>query len=209
VQALLHDAGPRFRGASVRLSRGIPVHAGIPRPSKGTIAVTEADAGRPPLAAFVAWIGDAIRTTEMPGMQDGMQQHSSSPLSPGDPGSSRPSADVLQRVVAAMAALFCAAAVGLGAYAAHATGGLDQSRLQTASLYLFLHGLALLVLAPRRGAAVRLACVGLMLGVLVFSGSLTGAALAGWSTGFAPWGGTLLIASWLLLAGASMAGKHR
>ena len=37
-------------------------------------------------------------------------------------------------------------------------------------------------------------------GMLLFSGSLAGAALVGWPTALAPLGGSLMILGWLLLA---------
>lgn len=45
-----------------------------------------------------------------------------------------------------------------------------------------------------------LALAGLLLGTLLFAGSLAGGALLGWPTRLAPLGGTVLMASWLLLA---------
>ena len=43
-----------------------------------------------------------------------------------------------------------------------------------------------------------------LLGVLLFSGSLAGGVLAGWSTRLAPAGGMSLIGGWLLLAIAAL-----
>ena len=64
------------------------------------------------------------------------------------------------RLFGFVGALFCAIAVALGAYAAHAADGGDSARMQTASLYLFLHGVALLALQPRlRGRGRLLATV--------------------------------------------------
>ena len=50
----------------------------------------------------------------------------------------------------------------------------------------------------RTGRWLALAVV--LLGTLLFSGSLAGSALLGWPTRLAPLGGTVLMASWLLLA---------
>ena len=58
-------------------------------------------------------------------------------------------AGLLNRLLGALGGVACATAVGLGAYASHAASGQAQSWLQTSALYLFLHGLALLVLSPR------------------------------------------------------------
>lgn len=114
-----------------------------------------------------------------------------------------------------------AIAVALSAYASHAAQGAAQSRLQTAAIMAFGHGLALVVLAPARlrttraalaspthgGPAIaanrtlsRLALCAMYLGVLLFSGSLVGNVLAQWPTMLAPLGGMLLIAGWLALA---------
>ena len=50
------------------------------------------------------------------------------------------------------------------------------------------------------GRLRRLAMAGLLLGTLLFAGSVAGGALLGWPTRLAPFGGSLLMASWLLLA---------
>lgn len=114
------------------------------------------------------------------------------------------------RAIGAIAALFCAASVALGAYAAHAVDGDDRARLQTAVLYLFLHGIALIALQPRTDGIARPALASvLVLGVLLFAGSLVGAVLAGWSTRLAPVGGAMLIIGWIGWAVALAAGPSR
>ena len=91
-----------------------------------------------------------------------------------------------------------------------------QSRLQTAAIMAFGHGLALAMLAParlsparlaaaklstdRRLTLCRLALCALYLGVLLFSGSIVFNVLAQWPTTLAPLGGMLLIGGWLALA---------
>jgi uncharacterized membrane protein YgdD (TMEM256/DUF423 family) len=111
------------------------------------------------------------------------------------------SGELLQRLLGASGGCACALAVGLGAYASHAAAGQAQSWLQTASLYLFLHGLALLLLAPAaRRAFMRAALVLMALGLVLFAGSLTAAAVLDWPTRLAPIGGGSLILAWLLLA---------
>lgn len=103
------------------------------------------------------------------------------------------------RMLAFNGALLAAASVALAAYASHGAEGLAQSRLQTAALFAFGHGVALAALAP---AAVdrlaRIALLALYAGVLLFSGSLVFNVFAHWPTTFAPAGGLLLIAGWLL-----------
>lgn len=103
--------------------------------------------------------------------------------------------------LAAAGALSAAAAVALAAYAAHGVDGEAQLRLQTAAIQAFGHGLALALLAPtvvRRLGRAALSV--LLLGMLLFCGSLAGNVLLGWPTVAAPFGGMLLIVGWLLLA---------
>jgi uncharacterized membrane protein YgdD (TMEM256/DUF423 family) len=104
------------------------------------------------------------------------------------------------RRLAAIGAWLCAAAVALSAYAAHAATGLAQSRLQTAAMFAFGHGLALAALAPRAATrGVRAGLRVLLAGVLMFSGSLVAEVLFGLRPRLAPFGGTLLILAWLWL----------
>jgi len=108
---------------------------------------------------------------------------------------------------ACLGALLAGASIALAAYAAHGVAdALAQSRLQTAALYAFGHGAVLAVLgsplAERRLGTSALWI--LLLGTLLFSGSLAGAVLAGWSTTLAPVGGSLLMFGWLLLAVQSL-----
>lgn len=103
--------------------------------------------------------------------------------------------------LAANGALCAAAAVALSAYAAHAAQGADQTRLQTAAFFAFGHGVALAALAPAASRTLgRFGLAALLLGTLLFSGSLTFNALAQWPTTLAPFGGMLLIAGWVLYA---------
>ena len=105
----------------------------------------------------------------------------------------------LTRLGAAAGALALAVATGLSAYAAHGVSGDDQVRAYTAAAMLAVHGLGLLAL-PRVASgwlwsAVR---IGLLLGLLLFVGSLLTAVFFGWRAWLAPAGGSLLILSWLL-----------
>lgn len=112
------------------------------------------------------------------------------------------------RWLAALGALFAALSVALAAYAAHAASADAQSRLQLAAVFAFGHGVALAALAPRVQRRVgRIALCMLAVGVLLFSGSLVGHALATLPTTFAPIGGMLMIAGWLLHAIAAMQDK--
>jgi len=112
----------------------------------------------------------------------------------------------------AIAAIFLALAVGLGAFGAHGLKArLDANHLdiyKTAVLYHFLHALGLLMVSvlPKTGTisaeAANSVCWLLAAGTLIFSGSLyvlavTGIGLLGAIT---PFGGLAFIAGWLLLA---------
>jgi uncharacterized membrane protein YgdD (TMEM256/DUF423 family) len=69
-----------------------------------------------------------------------------------------------------------------------------------ACLYAFGHGALLRVLAARAGSRVEQAGRWLLLlGVVLFSGSLVGNVLWAWPTAAAPAGGVALIVGWLLL----------
>jgi uncharacterized membrane protein YgdD (TMEM256/DUF423 family) len=107
----------------------------------------------------------------------------------------------LRQGLAACGALACALAVGLAAYASHGVEGDARARLSLAAAFAFAHGLALATLAPRceRRLGIAAACM-LFAGMLLFAGSLAGAALWQWPTTFAPFGGTLLIAGWCAMA---------
>ncbi len=103
--------------------------------------------------------------------------------------------------LAAAGAVLAAAAVALAAYASHGVHGVDQSRLQTAAVFAFGNGLALAALAPSTTRVLgQLALLALLLGLLLFSGSLAASVLARWPTTLAPMGGLLMIGGWLSLA---------
>lgn len=96
--------------------------------------------------------------------------------------------------------LIAAVAVGLGAYAAH---GLDdaqaQQNLQTAAVFGFGHGVALAALASGTSRSLgRASLYLLLLGTLLFCGSLALGAVAGMSTRLAPVGGLGLMLGWVL-----------
>jgi uncharacterized membrane protein YgdD (TMEM256/DUF423 family) len=118
-------------------------------------------------------------------------------------------------------ALLAAAAVGLGAYAAHGledqivflgheadlAGRLDW--FETAAKYHMYHALALIltgVIAERREAAKVLGFAGILfvLGILLFSGSLYAMTLLTsnwkWLGAITPLGGLSFILGWILLA---------
>lgn len=105
------------------------------------------------------------------------------------------------RALAAAGAVLAALAVALSAYAAHVADPAAQSRLQTAAVFAFGHGVALAALAPRaRRRLGQCALAALLLGVLVFAGGLAMAYFAGTSTRLLPYGGSLMILAWLVYA---------
>lgn len=113
-----------------------------------------------------------------------------------------------------LAALLGMTGVALGAFGAH---GLEDTLIEndrvdtfnTASRYHMYHALALLALAwmatRRPSPWVNRAAVMLMLGTLLFSGSLYVLAIAdlGIMGAVAPLGGTALIVGWALMAWAA------
>ena len=112
------------------------------------------------------------------------------------------------RWLAATGAVLAALAVALSAYAAHAASPDAQSRLQLAAVFAFGHGVALAALAPRaQRPLMRVASWVLAIGVLLFAGSLVAHVLAAMPTTFAPMGGMLMIAGWLLHAVAAVQDK--
>jgi uncharacterized membrane protein YgdD (TMEM256/DUF423 family) len=107
----------------------------------------------------------------------------------------------------AIAAVFLALAVGLGAFGAHGLRDrLDAYSLsiwEKAVFYHFIHALGILIAAvmPRTSPASGWACWALAAGILIFSGSLYALALTGVRTlgAITPIGGLCFIAGWLLL----------
>lgn len=107
-----------------------------------------------------------------------------------------------------IAAVNMAMAVTLGAFGAHGLKKIaDSYALQiwhTATLYLFIHGLGLLVLGvlQQQGYRVQKSASVLQLGILIFSGTLYAVALGlpKWLGAITPIGGTLLIIGWVMLA---------
>lgn len=97
--------------------------------------------------------------------------------------------------------VLAAAAIALSAWAAHSPELAAKGSLQTASLYAFGHGVALAALAGNAHRLLpRVALYVLLVGTLLFCGSLAAGALAGASTRAAPAGGVAMIAGWLLFA---------
>ncbi|GGF64476.1 hypothetical protein GCM10007301_25350 [Azorhizobium oxalatiphilum] len=112
------------------------------------------------------------------------------------------------RLLLVAGGLFGAAGVALAAVAAHITGG----SLATGADFLLFHaaalvGLALFAIQLTRGRAPLLVgATAILLGTLLFSGDLTARALMEMKLfgGSAPFGGTLMIAGWLMVAFAAL-----
>ncbi len=102
-------------------------------------------------------------------------------------------------LLACLGGLLAAAAVGLSAYASHGvTEPLAQSHLNTAAMFAFGHGVALAVLGSSQQNSVgKLVLYVLLLGTVLFSGSLVAGVLWGASTALAPVGGITLMVAWL------------
>lgn len=102
--------------------------------------------------------------------------------------------------------LLAASSIALAAYASHGVGDPGvRANLQTACLYAFGHGIALACLRNHvQGRVHVLALLAIAVGTVLFSGSLAGAALAGWPSRLAPTGGSLMIGGWLLWAVAAL-----
>ena len=107
-----------------------------------------------------------------------------------------------------IAAVLCFLAVALGAFGAHALRSTLEGRgmvdvWNKAVFYHFIHAIALLVLALY-GTINRGACLLLLIGILLFSGSLYLLALIpqarDWLGPVTPVGGLCLLAGWAWLA---------
>jgi uncharacterized membrane protein YgdD (TMEM256/DUF423 family) len=108
----------------------------------------------------------------------------------------------------AIGAIALAAAVGIGAFGAHGLQGrLDSYSMniyERAVFYHFIHALGILIVAQsaqaRGGRA--LVCWLLLVGIVLFSGSLYALALTGIRTlgAITPFGGLAFIAAWVVLA---------
>ena len=98
--------------------------------------------------------------------------------------------------------VLAAAAIALSAYAAHGVADAQaQANLHSAALYAFGHGIALAALGPRSERTLARTGLGLLLlGTLVFAGSLVAHAWWGTTTKPAPLGGIAMMLGWLLWA---------
>lgn len=107
-----------------------------------------------------------------------------------------------------IAAINLAIGVGMGAFGAHGlqgvAGAYELDIWDTATLYLFVHGLGLLAIGVLNlgNYRIRLPAYLLQLGIMIFSGTLYAIALGApkWLGMITPIGGTLMIIGWLALA---------
>ena len=104
-----------------------------------------------------------------------------------------------------IAAVVCFLAVALGAFGAHGVRSTLEARgmldaWNKAVFYQFIHAIALLVFALY-GTINRGACVLLLIGILLFSGSLYLLALTNlrWLGAVTPFGGLCFLAGWAWL----------
>jgi uncharacterized membrane protein YgdD (TMEM256/DUF423 family) len=122
------------------------------------------------------------------------------------------------RVFLSFAGVFGATGVAAGAYGAHALAQKLSPYLlnvfQTAVLYQLIHALALLGIVALLNQSVRskalLISAGLMvIGTILFSGSLYLLTLSSWRVGLiTPLGGFLLISAWITLLIAGLKRKR-
>ncbi|MGB0722135.1 MAG: DUF423 domain-containing protein [Gammaproteobacteria bacterium] len=118
------------------------------------------------------------------------------------------------RLFMTLGALNGAIAVAMGAFGAHGLRGRIDERLfaayQTGAHYHLVHALALVVVGLLLfyrpvGIAGRLAAWSMVVGMVLFSGSLYLMAITGtrWLGAITPLGGTALILAWVALATAA------
>ncbi len=108
--------------------------------------------------------------------------------------------------------LLGASGVTLGAVAAHALSDPQAAiAVERASNYQLLHAIAILIIAQLGGALGALSRWLMLLGIVGFSGAIYAKYLLGITElgKYAPWGGTLLILSWLFLAVSFLTAKSR
>ncbi|MEL7030997.1 MAG: DUF423 domain-containing protein [Pseudomonadota bacterium] len=101
-------------------------------------------------------------------------------------------------------------AVSLGAFGAHALkDGFDEEQIgwwETATLYLLVHAALTTAISAADGARFGTAALVLLLGAIVFSGTLYVMALGGprWLGAVTPVGGLGLLAGWAMIAAAAI-----
>ncbi|MBD0404898.1 DUF423 domain-containing protein [Flammeovirga sp. EKP202] len=116
----------------------------------------------------------------------------------------------MEKRIIQIGAVFCALAVAIGAFGAHGLKPtLEQfgriETFETAVKYHFYHGLGLLILgalaSKLESSWLKWSAVFMVLGILIFSGSLYILSLTGitWLGAITPIGGVAFIAAWVAL----------
>ena len=115
------------------------------------------------------------------------------------------SVDARARWLGAAGSVLAAGSVALSAYATHAAHGDARNFLYPAAVLGFGHGVALAALAPRaNGRLHAVALCGLLLGAVLFTGSLALRYILDVPVRLAATGGSVLVLSWLLHAAATL-----
>lgn len=106
----------------------------------------------------------------------------------------------ISRWLPVFAALCCGLSVALGAYASHGAQGQARERLALAAAFAFAHGLAILALRSRASPLAMAAKLLFAAGIVLFCGSLASAVVFATTTMAAPFGGSLFMLGWILVA---------
>ncbi|MFG1183580.1 MULTISPECIES: DUF423 domain-containing protein [Xanthobacter] len=121
--------------------------------------------------------------------------------------------DLWTRLLVLLAGLFGAAGVAAAAAAAHVGGG---TNLETASHFLLFNAATLAALVAlalqltRGGVLLKVGASAIALGTLLFSGDLAARALMDVKLlgGSAPFGGSLMILGWLMVAATALLARR-
>lgn len=121
--------------------------------------------------------------------------------------------DLWTRLLVLLAGLFGAAGVASAAAATHVGGG---TNLETAAHFLLFNATALAALAAlalqftRGGVLLKAGASAIALGTLLFSGDLASRALMDIKLlgGSAPFGGSLMILGWLMVAATALVARR-
>jgi uncharacterized membrane protein YgdD (TMEM256/DUF423 family) len=108
-----------------------------------------------------------------------------------------------QRIWGVIAGLSGFAAIVMGAVGAHAVADPHGAALvETASIYELVHAVVILWLRGARGKYATLARWALLIGTVLFCGTIYLKAIAGWDAAvrLAPLGGVSFMLGWLLIA---------
>lgn len=109
-------------------------------------------------------------------------------------------------LVIGLAGLSGAMAVAAGAFGAHGASGKAADWLQTGGTYQLIHAAAAVAVIAMLRDSGRAPALTLLLGALIFAGTLYGMALGAprWFGAITPIGGAAMIAGWLWIAWVGM-----